>query len=266
MAGSVIGPAVSAGIGLLGNKKADKHLQQGVNASQQIITPKPFQGRSLFTQTNSRGQPTFSTFGRNRFRDTNNIAFSKARSALNAFDRRSFADRLLEASNAVHNKREQQAFGSLESKLFNRAGASTGTQRQLSDFASDIEDRRFQRALQAETAADQMFRGRLGDFGTALRALGGFEDMFSNAQQQSLAGARALAPFGINNPGAAQAGALRAENTRGFFDGLGGFAGGAVEAGFNSYFNPIQSTPSFSPFRVNNPFTGVGPLSSFGNP
>ena len=233
MAGSVIGSVASGIIGGIGSKKSEKQFQAGANAAQQIFTPQPFQGRSLFTRTNAQGQPTFSTFGRNRFRETNNIAFSKSRSALNGFDRRGFAEKLLEASNRVNNKREAEAFAGLESKLFNRAGASTGTARQIADFGADLEDRRFRRGLDAQIAADSVFRGRLGDFTTALSALGGFESMFSNAQAQSLAGARALAPFAINNPAQGQVGAFRAQNTQNFFDGLGGLVGGGIDAGLS---------------------------------
>lgn len=268
MAGSIIAPVagslISGAISGAGSKKAEKQLRQGAEASQQIVNPSPFRANSLFGNVGANGQFSLNNFGQQQFNNAKTLS-GKAFSRANNFNRGSFRDRLLEASNRVNDKREGQAFASLESKLFNRAGASTGTQRQIADFGADLEDRRFNRALQAEIGADQFNRGLIGDFQNSLTPLNNLNNNFLNFQNQSLTGARALAPFAINNPAMAQAGAFQAQNTQDFFDGLGGVVGGGIQTGINYFGNRGSGSSSgggfFNPSAINfgsNPFTSLG--------
>lgn len=267
MAGSIIAPVagslISGAISGAGSSRAEDQLRQGANAAQQIINPSPFQGRGLFTSVNPQGQASFNDFGNDQFtklKSFSNSSFQRA----NNFNRSSFRDRLLEASNRVNDKREGQAFASLESKLFNRQGASTGTQRQIADFGADLEDRRFNRALQAEIGADQFARGRQNDFANAFGLLSGLDDRLLAHQGQSLQGAQFLKPFAINNQAQAQAGAFQAQNTQDFFDGLGGAVGGAAQVGINAFQNRGGGSSGggfFNPGAINfgsNPFTSLG--------
>jgi len=273
MAGSVLGSiAGGAASGLVGGIFGDKASDQaaaGAQASQQIFTPKPFRASSTFFDVRPNGTAQLTQFGKNRHAQllrNSNRAFDR----FDKFDRGAFADRLLEASNRINDDRENQAFTSLESKLFNSAGASTGTQRQIADFQSDIEDRRFSRALQAQIGADEFARARYGDFTNAFSQLGNFDDRRQNIQGLSLDGGRAQLPTTANNPGAAQAGLWQAQNTQNYGNSLGALVGGGVQAGFDYFNSPAASYTPFNlgnPFTYtpSNPFTGVGPLSSFGN-
>ncbi len=266
MAGSVIGSVASGIIGGLGDDKAEQQFQQGAAAAQQIFQPQPFQAQNSFGAVNADGQFKLHPFGHRVLGMTNQLAGQTFGRATN-FDRRKFADRLMDASNRVNDKRESQAFSSLESKLFNRQGASTGTQRQIADFGADLEDRRFQRALQAEVGANQVGSGLNQDFIGALGLVNDFSDRRIAAQQQGLFGAQALAPYAINNPAQAQAGAFRAQNTQDFFDGLGGVVGGAAQTGINFLRGGSGGGSSssgggfFNPNAINfgsNPFTSLG--------
>jgi len=261
MAGSVLGSVASGVVGGLFGDKADKQVRRGADASQQIFTPSPFQARSSFFDVRPNGTAQLTQFGKNRHAQllrNSNRAFNR----FDKFDRGQFADRLLEASNRINDDRESQAFSSLESKLFNSAGASSGTQRQIADFQSDIEDRRFNRALRAQIGADEFARARYGDFANAFGQLGAFDDRRQNIQALSLDGGRAQLPVTANNPAAAAAGLFQAQNTQNFGNSLGALVGGGVQAGYD-YFN--APAPSFNPFVANNPFNGSGPLLSFGN-
>jgi len=270
MAGSVIGDVVGSAVGGIfgskGDERAAQQAQQAAERSQMIVNPQPFQGNSLFFNTNARGQASPNFRGNNlisQFGRLNSQAFNQAIK----FNPRRFADRMFQAGNRVNDKRDGQAFSSLESKLFNRQGASTGTQRQIADFASDIEDRRSQRFFNAQSAAQQMRNTMLDQSFAASNQLTGFGDRLLENQHQSLQGARALAPFGIDNPAIAQAGQFRAQNTQDFFGNLGNTVGGAVDAGISFFGNrgggsggvgnsPAQSSfarpsfggPGFNPF------------------
>ena len=259
VAGSVAGAATSS---LFGGSSSD--AERLAAQGQQVFTPEPFQAKSFLFDVNQNGNAFLNQFGKNRFANKlalSNRAFYDAKN----FDRRNFADRLLAASEAVNNKREGQAFRSLESKLFNSQGAHSGTQRQIADFASDIEDRRFQRALQAEVGSQQFGRSLLNDYQAAFNDLMGLEDRRQALQAFSLEGGRAMLPMVANNPAMGQLGLMQQQRSDNFANGLGGLVGGAVNAGYN-YFS--QPTPSFNPFawqQPANPFNGSGPLLSFGN-
>lgn len=263
MAGSIISSvAGSAASGLIsgafGGSKSSDEFERGAAASQQIVNPQPFQGRSLFGGINPQGQFSLNSRGQQQFQKLLGQS-NKFFNASNNFNRNDFRDRLMQASMGLQNRREQQAFDGLESRLFNSSGVNTGTQRQVADFKNDIEDARFGRALQAEMGADQMARGRLGDFANAFGLMTNFDDRGIGLQQQSLQGAQALAPFAINNPAMAQAGAFRAQNTQDFFDGLGGTVGGLVDTGISAFRNPASGGGGgfFNPAAINfgsNPF------------
>lgn len=268
MAGSLIAPiAGSVASGLIsgsGSSKAERQYQQGANAAQQIITPEFFGTNGVFGSTNASGHFSANPFGQ---RIQNDIIRRTDRfgSMFDNFNRDSFRDRLLEASNRVNDKREGQAFASLESKLFNNQGASTGTQRQIADFGADLEDRRFNRALQAEFGADQRQQGLFNNFLQGFQGVRAFGQDVNQQKQLGLDGARALAPYAINNPAQAQAGAFRAQNTQDFFDGLGGTVGGALETGINAFQNRGGGSSGaggfFNPSAINfgsNPFTSLG--------
>lgn len=262
MAGSIIprvaGSLASGLIGGLGSSKAEKQLRQGADASQQIVNPSPFRANSLFGGVGAGGQFSLNSLGQKQLNNFNRLSDRSFNRAI-SFNRGSFRDRLLEASNRVNDKREGQAFASLESKLFNRAGASTGTQRQIADFGADLEDRRFNRALQAEIGADQFNRGLIGDFQNSLTPLNNLNNNFLNFQNQSLAGAQALRPYAIDNPAMALASSFQAQNTQDFFNNLGGFVGGGIQTGINYFGNRPTGN------GTGNPFNGTGPQLRFGN-
>lgn len=268
MAGSIIAPVagslISGAIGGFGSNKAEGQFRGGANAAQQLIAPTPFQSFSNFFSVNPQGQANHTATGarQNQFLLENSNA---ALGRLRGFNRDEFRDRLLEASNRVNDKREGQAFSSLESKLFNRQGASTGTQRQIADFGADLEDRRFNRAVQSEFSADQFGRGRFNDFQNAFGMLTGFDDRRQAIQRASLEGGRLGLPMAVNNPAMAQAGAFQAQNTQDFFDGLGGAVGGAAQVGINAFQNRGGGSSGgggfFNPGAINfgsNPFTSLG--------
>ena len=259
--GAIAGAVTSGLISKIGSKKAEKQYAAGGANAQQIFTPKPFQSFSSFGSSNERGQFNLNDFGRSQVRNFNTLS-NQAFNRTQSFDRNAFRDRLLEAGNRVNDKREQQAFGSLESKLFNRTGASTGTARQIADFQSDIEDRRYQRAVQSEFAADDFGRGRIGDYQNSLRPLQELDNRRLKIQQMNLEGGRLLKPFTINDPNAANAGSFRAQNTQSFFDSLGANVGGAVGLGVN-YLNSGGSSGGGG---YGYPFGGNGALQSYQNP
>ena len=267
MASSIIAPVVgsvaSGLIGGAGSSKANAQRNSAAQNAQQIITPKPFQANSLFFNTGANGRAELNGFGRSQFANFSQIQ-GRAFHRQHGFNRNEFRDRLLEASNRVNDKREGQAFSSLESKLFNRQGASTGTARQIADFGSDLEDRRFNRALQAEIGAENFHRGLVNDFSNAHSLFNNLDSQMRQTQQQSLVGAQALRPFAINNPAAAQAGFANADSTQGFFNGLGRTVGGGLEAGISAFGNPSSGGGGggfFNPSAINfgsNPFTSLG--------
>ena len=273
MAGSVIGSVagnVASGIiGGIGNKKAERQFQSGANAAQQIFTPQPFRAGNRFGQVDNRGQFTFNPIGNKRLQQILQISNKRFNTSEQFHQNRdAFAEKLLRAADRVNDKRESQAFSSLESKLFNRAGASTGTQRQIADFQSDIEDRRFQRAVNAEQIADQRNRALLGDFLGVFNNATQYGRQGEDVQRLSLLGAQALRPFAINDPAQANAGAFRAQNTQSFFDGLGGVIGGGLDAGISllggggsGVGGGINGGGFFNPNAINfgsNPFTSFG--------
>jgi hypothetical protein len=245
MAGSVIGPVAgslaSGLIGNIGSNKANKQLAAAANAANQVFYPEPFRASSSLFNVSRSGKAALTDFGRAEQRNLmhlKNDAYNRVRN----FDRGAFADRLMDASSRVNDKRESQAFARLESKLFNRQGASTGTAQQIADFGADLEDRRYQRSLQAQIDADQFGRERFEDFFRAYGLFNNIDDRRMDIQKLSLDGGRAMLPTTASNPGAYNAGLFAANNTQGFYNGLGGVFGGLARSGVNRlYGGPASS-------------------------
>ena len=244
MAGSIIGDVAGGVVGGLfgseGDRRAADQAFGAANAAQSFIRPQFQPLNSVFGNTLPSGRFAANQIGL----DTQGRLFQAQKlfsNQLLGFNKGAFADRFFDAIDRLESRREAQGLANLESRLFNRSGVNTGTQRQIADFQADIEDARLDRVIKAELAADERSRGLLGDFLRANQGLRGFNQDIQNQQNLGFIGAQALTPQSTFNPGLANAGLFQAGNTQSFFDSLGSGIGGAVNAGVSGLLNPLSA-------------------------
>lgn len=196
--------------------------------------------------------------------DARNINFN----ALHDFNRRDFANRFFDSIDKLESGRERRAFADLESKLFNRAGVSTGTATQLAQFQNDIGDARQRRLMQANMASDQRQQNLFNQFLASINPEFALQTSQLNQLRTGIAGGQlnasgdAMTRQAIINAGAQGAG-FGAQSTTNFFNSLGKNVGGAVSAGVSSLLAPNRSSGAgggggfFNPGAVNfnNAFT-----------
>ena len=71
------------------------------------------------------------------------------------FNAQNFQNDFFRSIDRLESQREQEGFADFESKLFNNAGVSTGSQRQVRDFQENLQQRRFDRQQRAVEASQQ---------------------------------------------------------------------------------------------------------------
>jgi hypothetical protein len=237
MAGSVLGKIAGGVVGGLiggkGDKKAARQMEQAALAAQARVEP--------FTRPPFSVQTVLGNTAGNRFHlsQSGNEAINNLTAAnrqlfqgIRGFDRGAFTDRFFDAIDRLESRREGQALNSFESRLFNRQGVNTGTQRQIADFMRDIEDARLRRSLQTELTAEGVFSNRLKDAFSGVDALRGLQGSQLAQFDRSFYGSRLTEPVVLpSNQGLLAAGGIRAQSTQDFFGNLGGAVGGAVGAG-----------------------------------
>jgi len=122
-------------------------------------------GSSSFDLENNTATATLSPDLRRAFDRFGQLIGEQGRQAAN-FDPQDFQNRFFDALDRLESRRESEAFGSLESRLFNRSGINTGTQRQVRDFRDTLDNRRRARAFEAIFGAQdfqsQIFNNILG--------------------------------------------------------------------------------------------------------
>lgn len=234
----IAGAAVGGLFGAFGDSKAAD--QFGSAAQLQYIAPQFQPTSNLFGRTTNAGGFTLNKFGRRYLNDlTKNQALT--RKDFQSFNRGAFADRFFDAIDRLESRREAQAFSDLESRLFNQAGVSTGTQRQIADFQADIEDARLDRVIKSELAGAQMSDLLFDRFLKSLNPINDFNRTLANERAFGVDRAVALTPRPFIDQGALAAGAFQAGNTSDFFRTLGGYAGDVVASGLSSIRSPLLS-------------------------
>lgn len=188
-----------------------------------------------------------------------------------------FTQRFLDSLDRIQGRREAEQFANLESRLFNRAGVSTGTAQQVRDFQSQLEEARQARMLNIEKAMferEQQGYNRENDlFDRFIRTVAGTQQIGQNELAQMQLGINAgglQSPFGYsaaNVLGQSNllAGQTRAASTQGFFDSLGQAVGGAVSRGIGGIFGGGTPSTSGGGGFVSNPFVNTSP-STFWSP
>lgn len=83
---------------------------------------------------------------------------------LQSMDRGELARMLFGGFDATEGRRADEAFEDNVSSMFNAFGGTTGFSRGLRDELFNLEDMRQNLRTQAMTSADQIYRGRIGDF------------------------------------------------------------------------------------------------------
>lgn len=272
MAGSIIGDVAGSVVGGLfgakGDRKASDQAFNAARQSQQIFRPQiPQAGNNnVFGNILPSGHFSANPLGQQVQADLIR-KFRTFSGQFDDFNKGDFANRFFDSIDRLESRREAQGFADLESRLFNRRGVNTGTQRQVADFQRDIEDARLSRVINAELAGDIRSRGMFQDFINALGGLQGFGNNIQSQRNSAVQNASLMRPFAINNPAIGNAGLLQAGNTQSFFDSLGGGLANATNAGVSTLFgggfsNPFSSGGGFfNPSAVN--FSGANPFNTF---
>ena len=241
--------------GLFGGNSAGKGLEKSLKRLQEENRFKPFNLNSPLSSGNfdgSQGGVQLGAGVQNSFDLFNQNINQTGQRAAN-FDPQSFQNEFFQGIDRLESQREAEGFDDFESSIFNKAGVSSGSQRQVRDFQESLQQRRFDRSQRA-VQASQQFQGNL--FNQFLGLTQGRNQLNQAALQPLQFGGQLNAQAAnINNNAsqfgaqAADARAVRKANTGsaigGIFDGALSFAATGGLSELTDFFGGGSGGPAF---------------------
>jgi hypothetical protein len=256
--------------GIFGGNKAGKRLSKDLKKIAGDIKFNPFDVNGpLFSGSFDPENGTATSTGSNATNaqlGTFDRLFGQVGEEARGFNPTNFQNNFFDAIDRLESRRESEAFNSLESKLFNKAGVSTGTERQVRDFQGDLEQRRFDRAGAAVGQSQQFFTNMLQQL---LGISQGKQQLASTAFDPLKLGlAFGGAQTGVQESKAnilGQAAGVKASTTANTFSSIGGLFDSAAQFGAGGGFGDLSSFFGGGGNGGSAGFTGTGGFGGSAN-